>query len=136
MVSAIDSPTNQAPASTSSNALAVIAEPHPVAIRATSSTSLCEVMHQAVNDSAIATLVSAVVEGVVNTVGDSDSEQNTVSNDNDNSQTITPQMNLKLMHQPEFLGSNALSEELDEVLITFLVQASGSYYTHEWPFQW
>jgi len=123
MVSAIDSPTTQAPAATSSNALAVIAELQPAAIHATSSTSLRELMHQAVNDSATANLVSAVVEGVVNTVGDSDPEQDTVSNDNDNSQTITPQMNLKLMHQPDFLGSNALNEEPNEGLRIFLAQA-------------
>ena len=96
MVSAIDSPTTQAPGSTSSNALAVIAELQPTAIRTTSSTSLCEVMHQAVNESAIATLVSTVVEGVVNTVGDSDPEQDTVSNDNDDSQIIRTSSEFKI----------------------------------------
>jgi len=32
-------------------------------------------------------------------------------------------MNLELAHQPEFLGSNALNEEPDEVLRIFLAQA-------------
>ena len=130
MVSAIDSPTTQVPASTSSSVLAVIAEPQPTAIRATSSTRLREVMHQAVNDSAIATLVSAVVEGVLNTVGDSDSEQNTVRNDNDNSHTI------HTSNEPKIDASTRVSffkrfKRRIRRGFNNLSCANGSYYTHE-----
>jgi len=130
MVSANDSPTTQPPASTSSNALAVIAEPQSTAIPATSSTSLREVMHHAVNESTIATLVSTVVEGVVNTVGDSDPEQDTVSNDNDNSQTVHTSNELKT-------GSSARASWFKRFKrrarrgFKNLSCASGSYYTYE-----
>ena len=129
MVSAIDSPTTQVPASTSSSVLAIIDEPQPTTIRATS-TSLYEVMHQTANESAKATLVSIVVEGVVNTVGDSDSKQDTVSNDNDYSETV------HATNEPKIAAPTGVSwfkrfKRRTRRGFKNLCCASGSYYTHE-----
>ena len=87
-------------------------------------------MHHAVNESTIATLVSTVIEGVVNTVGDSDPEQDTVSNDNDNSQTVHTSNELKIGASTRVSWFKRFKRRARRGFKN-LSCASGSYYTHE-----
>ena len=130
MVSACDSVTTQAPASVPTSITLMIAEPQPITIRATSSTGLCEMMHQTANESTKATLVSIVVEGVVRTVGDSDREQDTISNDNDNSQIIRASPKVKIDASTRVSWFKRFKRRTRRGFKN-LCCVSGSYYTHE-----
>ena len=130
MVSANGSSTTQAPASPSAMVLSIVAAPQSTTIRATPSTSLSGVMHQAVNESGIASLVSTVVEGVGSSAGDSDPEQDTISTDNDNSQTIHTSNELKTDASTRVSWFKRFKRRIRRGFNN-LSCASGSYYTHE-----